>query len=154
MKKDLEDMTVCKFCQSDQLCKNGFVRGLQRYKCKSCKKNFTITPLRGVPEKDKLKAIVLYSSGLSMNRISKLFGVSATAVLKWVRAFGKDKCFKIEPSSEDKVIVMEVDEFWHFVKKKSKNFGSLKPTIVIKDGSLIGNLVIAPMQHSKDFLSD
>ncbi|WP_152531115.1 helix-turn-helix domain-containing protein [Holospora undulata] len=28
---------------------------------------------RGVPEKDKMKALVLYASGLSMNRIAQLF---------------------------------------------------------------------------------
>ncbi|GAJ46631.1 hypothetical protein HE1_00968 [Holospora elegans E1] len=38
--------------------------------------------LRGVPEKDKLQALVLYASVLSMNRISQRFGVSAGAVLK------------------------------------------------------------------------
>ncbi|WP_006289696.1 helix-turn-helix domain-containing protein [Holospora undulata] len=32
---------------------------------------------RGVPEKDKLKALVLYASGLSMKRIAQRFGVSA-----------------------------------------------------------------------------
>ncbi|GAJ46468.1 hypothetical protein HE1_00802 [Holospora elegans E1] len=37
---------------------------------------------RGVPEKDKLQALVLYASGLSMNRIAQLFGVSETSVLK------------------------------------------------------------------------
>ncbi|ETZ05383.1 helix-turn-helix domain-containing protein [Holospora undulata] len=37
---------------------------------------------RGVPEKDKLQALVLYASGFSMNRIAQRFGVSATAVLK------------------------------------------------------------------------
>ncbi|WP_006289804.1 hypothetical protein [Holospora undulata] len=37
---------------------------------------------RGVPEKYKLKAFVLYVNGFSMNRIAQRFGVSATAVLK------------------------------------------------------------------------
>ncbi|GAJ45879.1 hypothetical protein HE1_01043 [Holospora elegans E1] len=37
---------------------------------------------RGVPEKDKLKALALYASGFSMNRIAQRFGVSASAVLK------------------------------------------------------------------------
>ncbi|ETZ05009.1 helix-turn-helix domain-containing protein [Holospora undulata] len=45
---------------------------------------------RGVPEKDKLKALVLYASGLSMDRISQRFGVSATAVLKWGRTLGSN----------------------------------------------------------------
>ncbi|GAJ46835.1 hypothetical protein HE1_01177 [Holospora elegans E1] len=38
--------------------------------------------LRGVPEKDKLQALVLYASGLSMNRSAQRFGVSVSAVLK------------------------------------------------------------------------
>nr|WP_075260352.1 hypothetical protein [Holospora undulata] len=37
---------------------------------------------RGVPKKDKLKALVLYASGLSMNRSAQRFGVSTSAVLK------------------------------------------------------------------------
>ncbi|ETZ05425.1 helix-turn-helix domain-containing protein [Holospora undulata] len=37
---------------------------------------------RGVPEKDKIKSLVLYASGLSMKQIAQRFGVSATAVLK------------------------------------------------------------------------
>ena len=55
-----------------------------------------------------------------MNRIAQLFGVSAPAVLKWIRTLGSKLCLKIEPSPDDKVIVMEVDEFWHFIKKQQK----------------------------------
>ena len=91
---------------------------MQRYKCKACSRNFTQTALRGVPHKEKLKALMLYASGLSMNRIAQLFGVSAVAVLKWVRTLGTTLCPKIEPSADNQVIVMEVDEFWHFLKKK------------------------------------
>ncbi|ETZ04749.1 hypothetical protein [Holospora undulata] len=39
---------------------------------------------RGVPEKDKLNALVLYASDFSMNRIAQHFGVSASAILKEV----------------------------------------------------------------------
>ncbi|ETZ04836.1 hypothetical protein [Holospora undulata] len=60
----------------------------------------------GVPEKDKLNALVLYASGLSMNRIAQRFCVSATAVLKRADTLGSRLCAKIEPSPEDKVILM------------------------------------------------
>ncbi|GAJ46285.1 hypothetical protein HE1_00613 [Holospora elegans E1] len=69
---------------------------------------------RGVPEKDKLQALVLYASDLSMNRIAQLFGVGVTAVLKWAGTLGSRLCTKIEPSPEDKGIVKEVDEFLHY----------------------------------------
>jgi transposase len=78
-------MEKCKFCMQEHVYKNGFVRGHQRYKCKDCGKNFTQTPLRGFSQTDKLKALSLYASGLSMNRIAQFFGVSATAILKWIR---------------------------------------------------------------------
>ena len=147
-------MIVCKFCERSTIFKSGFVRGFQRYKCKNCGKNFTLTPPRGVPEKEKLKALILYASGLSMNRIAQLFGVSAVAVLKWIRTLGSKLCLKIEPSTEDKVIVMEVDEFWHYLKKRSKKFGYLKPMIVIENDSLIGSSVIVLAPHSKNSLID
>ncbi len=130
------------------------MRSYQRYKCKQCGKNFTQTPLRGVPEKDKLKALVLYASGLSMNRIAQLFGVSTVAVLKWIRTLGSQLCNNIDPSPGDQVIVMEVDEFWHYLKKRNKNSGYSKPMIVMESDSSIGNLVIVQAKRSNDFLND
>jgi hypothetical protein len=75
---------------------------------------------------------MLYASGLSLNRIAQLFGVSTVAVLKWIRTLGSTLCPKIEPSGDEQVLVMEVDEFWHFLKKKQKSSGFLRPMIVIK----------------------
>ena len=141
-------MAICKFCQSKESYKNGNVRGFQRYKCKSCERNFTQTPLRGVPPQDKLKALTLYASGLSMNRIAPLFGVSAVAVLKWIRTLGTTLCPKIEPSTDSQVIVMEVDEFWHFLKKRNTSSGFLRPMIVIDDDSLTGKSVIVLIKPS------
>ena len=50
--------------------------------------------------------------------------------------------------------MMEVDELWHYVKKRSKKFGLLKPMIVIKNDVLMGNVVIVLMPHSKNSLTD
>ena len=119
-------MAKCKFCESEEHYKNGIVRGHQRYKCKDCGRNFTQTAIRGVCSKDKLKALMLYASGLSMNRIAQLFGVSTVAVLKWIRTLGSTLCPKIEPSGDEQVLVMEVDEFWHFLKKKKNKLWIFK----------------------------
>ena len=134
----------CKFCKSVDVFKNGFVRGHQRYKCKACEKNFTDTPPRGVGEEKRLLALSLYASGLSMNRIAQFFGVSAVAVMKWIRALSEKLCPKIVPT-EERALVMEVDEFWHYLKKRKQSCGSSKPMIVIESDLLTGNVgIIAP----------
>ncbi|ETZ05407.1 helix-turn-helix domain-containing protein [Holospora undulata] len=107
---------------------------------------------RGVPKKDKLQALVLYASGLSMNRIAQRFGVSVSAVLKWASTLGSRLCAKIELSPKDKGIVKEVDE--ELLKKRRKKFGFIKSVIVLENGLSIGNLVITRVKHSNDFLND
>lgn len=74
-----------------------------------------------------------------MNRNGQLLGVSTAGVMKWIRTLGTSLCHKIEPSSEDEVIVMEVDEFWYFLKK---------PMTVIDKDSLTGKSVIVIIKPS------
>src|SRR3954451_14291526 len=71
----------CKRCGSGEHVKNGLMRGKQRYRCKACGLNFTDTPPRGMPLRVKVTAVLLYLSGLSMNRTAKLLGVSTPSVM-------------------------------------------------------------------------
>ena len=64
----------CKRCGSEEHVRNGLMRGKQRYRCKACGLNFTDTPPRGMPLAVKVTAVLLYVSGLSMNRTAKLLG--------------------------------------------------------------------------------
>ena len=70
----------CKRCGSEQHVKNGLMRKQQRYLCKGCGLNFTDTPPRGKPLALKAAAVLLYVSGLSMNRTAKLLGVSTPTI--------------------------------------------------------------------------
>ena len=70
----------CKRCGSERQVKNGLMRGRQRYLCKECVVGFTGTPARGKPLALKAAAVLLYVSGLSMNRTAKLLGVSTPTV--------------------------------------------------------------------------
>ena len=56
--------------------KNGHIKGYQTYKCKNCGCQYTITTPRGKPEKDKILALILFLSGLSMRATGKIVGVS------------------------------------------------------------------------------
>ena len=111
----------CKGCGSEERVKNGFMRGKQRYRCKACGLNFTDTPPRGMPLRVKLEAVLLYLSGLSMNRTAKLLGVSTPSVQAWIERFAEVYAQKPEP--EGRAVVVELDEMWHFLKKVRQTLG-------------------------------
>src|SRR3954449_3758498 len=79
----------CKGCGSGEHVKNGLMRGKQRYRCKACGLNFTDTPPRGMPPRVKAEAVLLYLSGLSMNRTAELLGVSTPSVQAWIERFAE-----------------------------------------------------------------
>ena len=77
----------CKRCGSEHHVKNGLMRTKQRYLCKDCGLNFTDTPPRSKPLALKAAAVLLYVSGLSMNRTAKLHGVSTPTIQAWLEQF-------------------------------------------------------------------
>lgn len=109
------DLT-CKECGSEDYVKSGTVRGKQRYKCKSCGLHF----VRGddrvkVTPAGKALAVLLYGSGkASYGFIARLFGVSRTAVLNWVREFAAGLP---EPEIDGDIERVQIDEMWHFINK-------------------------------------
>jgi insertion element IS1 protein InsB len=109
-------MQECPRCHSDRLIKNGSAIGKPKKLCKACGYQFTRTTSRGKPLPTKINAILWYLSGVSMNRIAFLLRVSAQSILNWIRTFAKEHYEKPEPAG--KTIVLELDEMWHYLKKK------------------------------------
>src|SRR3982750_1006082 len=120
----------CKRCGGEEHVKNGLMRGHQRYLCKSCGLNFTDTPPRGKPLALKAAAVLLYVSGLSMNRTVKLLGVSTPTIQAWLEQFAAAYAQKPEP--EGRAVVIELDEMWHYLKKSPSRSGSGRLGIVWK----------------------
>lgn len=119
----------CKSCGSDEQVKNGRVRGHQRYRCRDCGCNFTVTPPRGKPAAMKALAILLYAMGnMSLLGISRILGVSDVAVLKWVR---QEADRLPEPEVPAEVSVVMLDEMWHFLKKSAKSSGCGAPMTLV-----------------------
>ena len=104
----------CKRCGSEEQIKNGFMRGKQRYRCRACGLNFTNTPARGKPLALKAAAVLLYVSGLSMNRTAKLLGVSTPTIQAWLEQFAAAYAQKPEP--EGRAVVIELAEMWQYLK--------------------------------------
>ena len=133
----------CKGCGSEEHVKNGFMRGKQRHRCKACGLNLTDTPPRGMPLRVKVTAVLLYLSGLSMNRTAKLLGVSTPSVMTWIERFAEAYAQKPEP--EGRAVVVELDEMRHFLKKRPTNSGSGRLGIVLRGGWLTGSAgVVTP----------
>ena len=138
----------CERCGGEEHVKNGFMEGLQRYRCKACGLNFTDTPPRGMPLRVKVTAVLLYLSGLSMNRTAKLLGVSTPSVQAWIERFAEVYAQKPEP--EGRAVVVELDEMWHFLKKSRTSSGSGRLGILLQTGSSAGSWGVATGPLSSD----
>src|ERR687894_1338230 len=130
----------CKGCGAEEHVKNGLMRGKQRYRCKACGLNVTDTPPRGMPLAMKVTAVLLYVSGLSMNRTAKILGVSTPTVMAWIERFAEVYAQKPEP--EGRAVVVELDEMWHFLKKRPTSSGSGRLGIVLQTGSSTGSWAV------------
>src|SRR3982750_2981072 len=122
----------CKRCGSEVHVKNGLMRNKQRYLCKACGLNFTDTPARGKPLALKAAAVLLYVSGLSMNRTAQLLGVSTPTIQAWLEQFAQAYAQKPEP--EGRAVVIELDEMGHDLKKSPSHSGSGRLGIVLQGG--------------------
>jgi transposase len=111
----------CKRCGSGERVKNGLVRGKRRYRCRTCGLNFTDTPPRGMPLAMKATAVLLYLSGLSMNRTARLLGVPTPSVMAWIEQVAKAYARKPEP--EGRALVVELDEVGRYLKKGRRALG-------------------------------
>jgi transposase len=119
---------------------NGLMRNKQRSLCKSCGLNFTDTPPRGKPLALKAVAVLLYVSGLSMNRTAKLLGVSTPTIQAWLEQFAQAYAQKPEP--EGRAVVIELDEMWHYLKNSPSHSGSGRLGIVLQGSWWTGNAAV------------
>src|ERR671911_2894989 len=141
----------CKRCGSEEQVKNGLMRGKQRYLCKGCGLNSPNPPARGKPLALKAAAVLLYVSGLSMNRTAKLLGVSTPTIQAWLEQFAQAYAQKPEP--EGRAVVIELDEMWHYLKKSPSSSGSGRLGIVLQGGWWIGSAAVVTRSHASACLS-
>ena len=85
----------CLRCGCEKAVKNGFIFGVQRYKCKKCGYQYTKTTPHGRSDIEKRTAVMLYASGLSMSMIAKMVDVSVQTVSRWIRTFYTKKLDEI-----------------------------------------------------------
>ena len=113
-------MRECPYCKSNRVRKNGKSRGTQRMQCMDCKKTFAQNPMR-VSKQDKCKAILMYLNNVGIRKIALFFGVSAPAVLGWIKNAHKllqELLKDFNPLVSEKADIIELDEIYTYVKKR------------------------------------
>ncbi|MDR2574240.1 MAG: hypothetical protein LBC94_07885 [Desulfovibrio sp.] len=115
------------------------MKKLQRYKCKSCSYQFTKEVPRGKPIRDKILALTLYLSGLSMNMTGKIVGASTPSIMRWIKAFYHK--YADIPTPDGTVEEVEIDEMHSFIGKNTHS--GCGKFLIIKPGGLSdGDVVI------------
>ena len=113
----------CLECFSVNVCKNGRMYNMQRYRCKDCGYNYT----KGRNSKDKsLKrfALELYLEGLGFRSIGRALKVSHVSVFNWIKKYGKSLDLL---QNKHEICVTEIDEMHSYIgsKKTLVGFGLL-----------------------------
>jgi transposase-like protein len=105
---------------------------------------------KGRSEKEKALALVLYVSGVSMNRIGQIIGVTAQSVMRWIRAFAGEYKHSIDQElKKTHIRETEVDELCHYIKKNSVKYGYGKYMIVPLSDVSPGSVAIVPLKPFK-----
>lgn len=126
---------MCPKCQSENRVKNGVLKGRQRFKCKNCGCNYTLTYQENAEKEKKRRfALSMYLEGLGFHSIGRLLGVSHASVINWVRKYGQNLS-KIKSSKPLKII--ELDELHTYIQHKKTIVGCGLVLIETSENSLI-----------------
>ena len=111
----------CPKCLSTNNHKSGVVQGKQRYKCKSCGRNFREGDNRERYDLDKKLKVVKWSlEGAGIRSISRMEGVSAPLILKWIKKFSnlvRERVLQLNSDTAISVDIVEIDELVTWIKK-------------------------------------
>lgn len=115
--------TVCPHCSSHEIFANGKLKGMQRYRCKSCLKNFsesTGTALASIKKKDLwLTYIRLMFEGGSLVKCAEKTGISKQTSFDWRHKI----LSRLRHEAPDKYSgICELDDvFFNFSEKGSRS---------------------------------
>jgi transposase-like protein len=130
----------CKYCESENVVKNGSVKGKQVFKCKDCGHRFvegSDFPKMRIKSRIISTAIDFYFEGLSVRKIQtqieKLYGVSISqvAVWKWIMKYSALVSQYVETLSPQLLGIYHIDEtaikckgvqkwFWEIIDEQTK----------------------------------
>jgi transposase-like protein len=101
----------CPKCKHEHSTKEGFVRGLQRYKCKGCKYLYTVEKKSDVKSLEIRKlALDMYLEGMGFRGIGRVLKISYGTVYQWIKKWGNEVSLPISGGDNATVEMIEMDE--------------------------------------------
>lgn len=123
----------CPKCQTKNYCKDGIVKGKQRYLCKSCGLRFTVEKKSDVKSKEtKRLALEMYLEGLGFRAIGRILKISYGTVYQWIKEWGSKVSL---PQSTEPIAVVALDEMHSYVGSKKTTVGYGLLLIDLQNGS-------------------
>ena len=116
----------CPKCGKQASCRDGIVKGRQRFLCKDCNHRYTTTEQRSGTGDDAVKrqALELYLEGLGFRSIGRVLKFSHVTIYNWIRGFGE----QLDAIKNDEPVqVVELDEMHSYIgsKKTIAGYGLL-----------------------------
>lgn len=118
----------CPHCGGEHVVRNGAAHGLQRYKCRDCRKTFnalTGTPLARLRMKDKwLGQTAALRDGVTIKRAAEALGVARSTAFRWRHRF-----LALPKTIQAKTLVgiAETDETYFLLSFKGQRKGLPRP---------------------------
>ena len=106
----------CPRCGSTNRCKDGVIKGRQRYKCKACLYRYTVEQKSDVKSKETRRmALEMYLEGLGFRTIGRILKISYGTVYQWIEKWNDNLEL---PKRNEKIAVVELDEMYAYVNQK------------------------------------
>jgi transposase-like protein len=106
----------CTRCGSTNYCKDGIVKGRQRYKCAICNYRYTVAQKSDVKSvSTKRMAFEMYLEGLGFRAIGRILRISYGTVYQWIRKWSHNLEL---PKRNEAIEVVELDEMHTYVGSK------------------------------------
>lgn len=97
--------------------------GSERYICRNCGKTYTPTPRKYIyTEAERVVAIRTYYECKSGRAVGRLLGMARSNAVRWIKERAAELPLANPQEAEntsERVEVIELDEMFHFIKKKS-----------------------------------
>jgi transposase-like protein len=112
--KEISIINVCPYCKQTDIFKDGTPKGIQRYKCKSCNRNFSSTTgkaFSGIKKKDKFieyKSIIIKEGLLPLKQMSLRLGISIQTSFDWRHKI----LSSLSTENKDFEGITEMDDLW------------------------------------------
>jgi len=111
----------CPKCGSEEYCKDGIVKGRQRFKCKRCNYRYTVEQKSNIKSSNTRRlAFEMYLEGVGFRAIGRILKISYVTVFQWIKKWGESLEL---PKRNEAIEVVELDEMHTYVSQKKTTDG-------------------------------